>query len=420
MTDPVTAASVEAVRVSHRSQAAWPYQQLDLPGLRAGGWVPTPFSEVVLKVHQRCNLACDYCYVYTQADQSWRERPAIMSAEIRRAAVSRIGRHARTHGLSRVRVILHGGEPLLYGADRLGELAGEIRAELSDVAEVEIGMQTNGVRLDARIVGMLVEHRIRTGVSLDGSAADHDRFRRMPNGRGSFAAAAQALELLGRPENRAVYAGILCTVSPDTDPVACLEQLEKFEPPMIDFLFPHANWQSPPWRPDDNPTAYADWLIAVFDHWYGWAGSPPTRVRLFEDVMRLVLKSHSGSEQIGLSPSAVLVVETDGAIEQVDALKSAYEGGCATGLSVLRDDFDVAMDDPGVAARQIGLGALSDTCLSCRFHTVCGAGHYAHRYRAGEGFRQPSVYCADLAKLIDHIHRRLEADIQRLLASGEA
>jgi uncharacterized protein len=375
---------------------------------------------VVLKVHQRCNLACDYCYVYTQADQSWRDRPAIMSAEIRRAAVDRIGRHARSHGLSRVRVILHGGEPLLYGAGRLGELAGEIRAELADLAEVEIGLQTNGVRLDATMVAMLAEHQIRAGVSLDGLAGDHDRYRRMPNGGGSFAAAARALELLGRPENRAVYAGILCTVSPDTDPVASLEQLEKFEPPMIDFLLPHANWDSPPWRPDDNPTAYADWLIAVFDHWYGWNdGRPPTRVRLFEDVMRLVLKSHSRSEQVGLSPSAVLVVETDGAIEQVDALKSAYEGACATGLSVFRDDFDDALDDPGVVARQIGLRALSDTCLSCRFQTVCGGGHYAHRYQADAGFRQPSVYCADLAKLISHIHLRLEADIQRLLAPGE-
>ena len=31
--------------------------------------------QFLLKVHSRCNLACDYCYVYQHADQSWRTRP---------------------------------------------------------------------------------------------------------------------------------------------------------------------------------------------------------------------------------------------------------------------------------------------------------------------------------------------------------
>ena len=36
-----------------------------------------------------------------------------------------------------------------------------------------------------------------------------------------------------------------------------------------------------------------------------------------------------------------------------------------------------------------------------------------HRYRAGDGFRNPSVYCADLTRLITHIHRRVGADLTR-------
>lgn len=31
------------------------------------------FMEFVVKIHSRCNPACDYCYVYDMADQSWRE-----------------------------------------------------------------------------------------------------------------------------------------------------------------------------------------------------------------------------------------------------------------------------------------------------------------------------------------------------------
>ena len=38
-----------------------------------------PFREFVVKIHSRCDLACDYCYMYELADQTWRDRPRKMS-----------------------------------------------------------------------------------------------------------------------------------------------------------------------------------------------------------------------------------------------------------------------------------------------------------------------------------------------------
>jgi uncharacterized protein len=153
--------------------------------------------------------------------------------------------------------------------------------------------------------------------------------------------------------------------------------------------------------------------MAVFDRWYG-APKQETRVRFFEEVITLVLGGASRTEQVGLSPTAVVVVESDGAIEQADSLKSAYHGAAATGLNVLTNPFDAALVHPGVVARQIGLAALSDTCLACPVHAICGAGHYAHRYRAGHGFRNPSVYCADMRQLIDHVRARVASDLSAL------
>jgi uncharacterized protein len=45
---------------------------------------------------------------------------------------------------------------------------------------------------------------------------------------------------------------------------------------------------------------------------------------------------------------------------------------------------------------------------------VCGGGLYPHRYRSGAGFRHPSVYCADLMKLITHVSDRVRGDVARL------
>ena len=38
-----------------------------------------PFQQFIVKLHSRCNLSCDYCYVYHHVDQSWRDRPPVMT-----------------------------------------------------------------------------------------------------------------------------------------------------------------------------------------------------------------------------------------------------------------------------------------------------------------------------------------------------
>ncbi len=398
---PVDARSpVATVHAAQRRSAPWPYADLDLTGHHL-----QPVRDVVLKVHQRCNLACAYCYVYEHADQSWRGRPATMAPDVWQALLRGLTRHVERHDLRDLRIVLHGGEPLLLGAGRLGALVADLRAAVPATCVVDIGLQTNGVLLDAALLATLRRHGVRVGVSMDGTPADHDRHRVLPGGRGTATAVTRALDLLRRPENRAAYAGILCTVSPRTDPVATFHHLRRYDPPMIDFLLPHATWAHPPSHP------LGDWLVAAFDAWYDTAGPPP--VRLFGDVVALLLGGDGGTEQLGLSPAALAVVETDGAIELVDSLKSAYDGACATGLDIRRDDLDDLMADPGYAARQIGRAALSPVCLTCPVQQVCGGGHYVHRYRAGAGFKNPSVYCADLRRLIEHARSRITADLRR-------
>jgi uncharacterized protein len=324
----------------------------------------------------------------------------------------------RTHGLPEIRVILHGGEPLLAGLDRLSAIVTALREAVRGRSQLRVGLQTNGVLLDDPTLAALQANEISVGVSLDGTADDNDRHRRRPDGRGSHDDVHRALMLLGSPRYRSAFAGLLCTVDTRADPVACYEDLLRYAPPTVDFLLPHANWAQPPYRHGTRPTPYGDWLVEVFDRWYD-APRQETHVRLFEEIINLVLGGSSRSEQVGLSPVAVAVIESDGSIEQVDSLRSAYPGATATGLNVRADPIDAALDHPGVIARQIGVRALGDACRACSIHRICGAGHYAHRYRPGAGFRNASVYCADLLRTIDHVRNRVSADLTRLV-SGTA
>jgi uncharacterized protein len=132
---------------------------------------------------------------------------------------------------------------------------------------------------------------------------------------------------------------------------------------------------------------------------------------LFAEIMQLLLGGASSAEMIGLAPARILVIETDGTIEQGDSLKVAFHGASRTGLSLAEDPLDAALLLPGIVARQLGLRALGAECRTCQIQQVCGGGLYAHRYRPGSGFANPSVYCPDLMQLITHIQSTMRKDI---------
>ncbi|RKS76539.1 uncharacterized protein BZB76_1895 [Actinomadura pelletieri DSM 43383] len=390
----------------------WPFSGLDIPALVAGGWCPRPFSEFVLKIHGRCNLACDYCYVYESADQTWRTRPTVMRPDVVDATAERLGEHARDHALPRVAVVLHGGEPLLAGRTTIAATIERLRASVPSGCEVEVSTQTNGVLLTESMLAMLADHDVGVSVSLDGDRAGHDRHRRRANGRGSHAEVMRGLNRLAT-SHRPLYRGLLCAVDLDNDPIRTYEALLETRPPRVDFLLPHGTWSAPPphrrTAVDDAP--YAEWLIAVFDRWYH-APRKETGVRLFEEIVNLLLGGGSRSENIGLTPVTMLVVDTDGTLQQVDTLKTSYDGAPETGLTVFDHRFDDALWHPGVVARQIGRAALPVTCGKCAVRDICGGGAYAHRYRKGTGFLNPSVYCPDLLALINHIGRTVQRDLE--------
>ena len=323
---------------------------------------------------------------------------------------ARIGDHARAHRLPAVIVTLHGGEPLLAGHALIWHLVTAARKAAGPDVRVDVRVQTNAVGLDDSYLQLFSELGVRVGVSLDGGAQAHDRHRRFASGRGSYSAVSRGLEKLLQDRYRHLFGGLLCTIDLRNDPVATYESLLYFNPPKVDFLLPHGTWDEPPpgRYPDSADTPYGDWLIKIFDHWYT---SPRTGIRLFEDIIRLILGETLSGEAVGLSPARMVVIETDGSIEQVDTLKAAYHGAARTGLHVTRDSFDAALLLPGVVARQLGEMALAARCRACPIHHVCGGGLYTHRYRSGTGFANPSVYCQDLMRLIRHISQVVDADI---------
>ncbi|MEV6426304.1 FxsB family cyclophane-forming radical SAM/SPASM peptide maturase [Nocardia sp. NPDC051463] len=392
-----------------------------MQALRDRGWQPFPFTEFVLKIHSRCNLACDYCYMYEMADQGWRQQPKVISPQVIEATCRNIAEHVDEHTIPQVSVVLHGGEPLLAGHQVVESVARRLHEHLADRTTLRLGIQTNGLLLDQEFLDIFRRWGIRVGVSLDGSEVGHDRHRRYRSGEGSHAQVVEKLKLLTEPENRSLYSGLLCVIDLENDPMETYAGLSACEPPAIDFLMPHGNWdQPPPGRTanrDDTP--YADWLIPLFDYWYESTRNEPS-VRIFEDIIDISLGFGRASETVGSAPMQVVVIETDGQIEQVDTLKSAFPDATKLGEHVSRSPLSNALWNPSIVARQLGLEALSPACLKCPIHNICGGGHFTHRYQSATGFLNPSVYCPDLFALISHVTRRLRSDLDVSRRNGSA
>jgi uncharacterized protein len=119
---------------------------------------------VVYKLTDKCNYRCSYCYDRSVARP---KNPERRSAAIR----AMLDRHLP---LRPVRLLFHGGEPLLEFA--------EIRDLVLDYREytpkqLSYSLQTNLSQLDQRKLDFLLEHKIGISVSLDGHDAGLNSLR---------------------------------------------------------------------------------------------------------------------------------------------------------------------------------------------------------------------------------------------------
>src|SRR5690242_12170162 len=80
-----------------------------------------PISQLLVKVATRCNIDCSYCYWFR--DASVYDKPKLMSDRVSRQLLRRIDEHVTRHGLADFPIVLHGGEPLLWGIENFHRFA---------------------------------------------------------------------------------------------------------------------------------------------------------------------------------------------------------------------------------------------------------------------------------------------------------
>jgi len=114
-------------------------------------------------------------------------------------------------------------------------------------------------------------------------------------------------------------------------------------------------------------------------------------------------------DAFGNALMSYVVIETDGSIEALDVLRVCKENIARSGLNVLQNGLDDLEHALPVVHQAIYQGfPLSPACQRCPERDICGGGYLPHRYAYANGFDNPSIWCADILKLVGRIRERLE------------
>ncbi len=357
------------------------------------------FTLMVKPAGSACNMRCEYCYYLHAAGSSAEGR---MSPATLRNLLKQY--FAADSGPS-VTITWHGGEPMLAGLDFYRDVISAEQELLPPGMECRNNLQTNGLLLDEDWCRFLAEHHFDVGVSIDGPAVIHDRYRKDPGGNGTFDRVVRGIRLL---QAHGIQPDLLCTVTSDTagEGVLVYRTLRDLGTGWMQFI--------PIVRRDNrgqvtgdsvSPARYGEFLKDVFSQWI-YRDLDETEVQLFSEIA-LVLSGKEASlcwmrETCGRVP----VVEKDGGVYACDHfVRPEYRIG-----SIPEDDLQALVSAP----RQIRFGmekktGLTASCRACPWLSLCNGGCPKDRFALSPGGEEGQYYlCEGLKSFFSYAVPRLK------------
>ncbi len=378
---------------------------------------PVRFSAALLKVASRCNLNCDYCYVYQHADTSWRGQPKLISDQTVERFAARLDEYVGAMGLDHFSVIFHGGEPLLYTAAGLARIAGLVRGQVRPTCELDFSLQTNGVLLTDEATRVLAQAGIGVSLSLDGPRHVHDRHRLDHASKSTFDATMRALQRLSG-EVREIFSGVIAVIDADVPPRELFEFFAPMDLPRLDFLLPDATHAAPPAGRTTDEGRYERWLLEAFEIWF--REYPTVPVRWFDAILGSRVGVPSPTDVMGFGSVTLIVVETDGSYTDHDVFKITGDSGAQVGASLFTTSFAEVAESPKLQEHgfRLTMEGLADECKTCPVVESCGGGSVMHRFHPERGLVAPTVYCGEMFRLLGTATRLLRESLPEPAGAG--
>jgi uncharacterized protein len=357
-----------------------------------------PISQLLIKVASRCNIDCSYCYWFR--DPAVYSKPKMMSDSVLEQLLRRMEEHVAKHSLAALPVVLHGGEPLLWGVEKFNRFAAGCDAITERTGcGIPIAVTTNGVLINDAWADCFEANGISVAISLDGPSHIHDAHRKTFQGGGTHAAAERAARLLLA---RNVFVSALAVCNPTHSPESYTDFFAGCGIDHYDIMIPDATV-------DEKPASIATFYNGLFDYWLKANRDKETvEIRTVTDMVAALLGRHAPTEGVGYQAVELCTVVTDGTVEAHDVLRIAGEGTSETTFNIFDHALDEVRNEPRWKAARDASINLAAKCRQCKYMNVCGGGYLPHRFSKDKGYDNPSVYCDDLYAMYENMDEVLQ------------
>jgi uncharacterized protein len=362
---------------------------------------------LVLKVASRCNLNCEYCYMYNLGDNSFKNQPKFMSQEVIDNLLNQVKIYLTQSGSNTFQFIFHGGEPLLVEPNFYQTFVRKTNEILPTSIQIDYLIQTNGTLLSSEWCKVLGDLHFKIGISLDGITEEGNRYRLNHQGESSLSTSLAGLRNAQTSRYLKYIPGLLSVINLELNPEELYWGYKDLNIRHINFLLPDGTHDNLPKGYDKTQALYADWLIKIFDIWFYDKDKSKPQIRFFNQILNRILGGNGDFESLGGGRNPYLVIETNGDIEPQSSLKACGDGFTKTQLNVkthaLKDSFQQPLIKLCIDSQE----NLSEQCKNCSVVEVCRGGFIAHRYSKDNGFKNPSIYCRDLEKLVTYVSEKI-------------
>ncbi|WP_410015788.1 cyclophane-forming radical SAM/SPASM peptide maturase XyeB [Sodalis sp. C49] len=357
--------------------------------------------EIILKVSERCNINCTYCYVFNLGnDIAINSRP-IISADIIKDLTGFLERASHEYDIETIQIDFHGGEPLMMGKEKFDSACRVFLSGNYKKSRLHLACQTNAILIDEEWIDIFSNNNISVGVSIDGPKHINDKHRLDRKGRSTYEGTVKGLVMLqdawqaGRLIDEP---GILCVANSLVNGAEIYRHfVDVLHCKKIDFLIPDETHDT-----CKDPEGLSDFYCSAIDEFFSDADSN-VYVRFFYTHIQSMLNLDL-SPVLGLrnpeSDTLAFTVGSEGELYVDDTLRATNDP-IFTSIGNIRD---LSLSEAISSWQMQKYMAVNDNlplvCTDCIWQKICGGGRHIQRYSKADDFNRETVFCPSIRKIM--------------------
>lgn len=359
-------------------------------------------ATLVVKLSSRCNMNCDYCYIYNAKDTSWKDMPKSIPRDITNLLSVRIAELYENQQI-KPSIVFHGGEPLLAGINNLRDITKSI---INKVPNANINIQSNGTIYNKNLESFLTEYRenVSFSLSVDGFKSENDLHRLGLKNKSVYEKIEATINLSIQAE---LLSSILLVIDVKNNPEKIYSFMRFFEVRQFNIILPDGDYNTlPNNKKSKESIEMGQWLWELFKLYA--TSESKFQIKFFDDIAKGILRNKTHKKIHNSTFSlCTMTIDTDGSIKQSDTFRINGDRADNIGdFNILKDSLIDVMNSEENVNYMKNIEILPSTCLECNYLNICGGGYPSHRLKK-ESFINPSIYCSDYK----YLFKKMEAAI---------